>query len=112
MMTLTQISNEYPISRSTAYKRAKRLNIHSDYKKYNKDEIEMITYIPYSRNVTKRYRSIIHSPIAIDVIEAYKSTKENSIKDIAQKLNIGFWDVNRILTFFLEDNCLIIESKL
>lgn len=60
----------------------------------------------------KRQSQILTNNQKINIIEFYKTQKQNSIKDICIYFNLSIFRVQAVIDSYLKHNGLILESKL
>ncbi len=111
-MKMHEASAKYNILISTLALRLKKHGIKKGRGyNYSEEEINQVIYKHHSQ-IHRKYVPVLFTPIALEIIDFYHIEKENSVRNISDKLKIDGQQVQRVLNYYFEHKELIIESKI
>jgi len=100
-----EVSEITGINYFTVYDREKKLGIFG--KRYTDKNIELI------KNFEKKKKQVVNDKIKISVIQMYLITKDNSYRNISERLGMCKQKVGKIIKEWIDnDKCILVDSKI
>ena len=112
-MKTNEIANLLRITPDSVVDRLKKHDLYQFKKDYSKEEVDVITYPPWTN--IKRYKDKAYlndSKYRIKIVELFLKGGDNRTKTIAKKLKVSISFVDVTINSYLDKRYVIVESKL